>query len=305
MKNYRVASTKLAEDKEMTMQELIEEFRLSLGRERQNTALAYYAGVRQLYVHLATIGLNDWVSVTSEQVTGYIRDLSGGGQYRPSTVAQKCAAIKSFFRYLYGKGVVTQELLENVASFSVSAPEPRAPQILSQEQIERLFACVDGTTSGGLRDLAILQVLSTTGLLASELLSLDLTDFDAEGTSLSCPGQGGLRRNLPFSPVTEERIQRYLEHGRPLLVRSKDEQALFVNHLGARLSRQGLWLIVKGYAERVGIIITPRVLRHTSVVSMLRSGMELSQVQEALGYARSTSLQVYHQLVSCEEMIMV
>jgi integrase/recombinase XerD len=291
----------------MSMQKIIEDYRCSFGPGRQNTALAYCADVRQLGVYLErTIkeGINDWASVTSEQVLGYVRDLSDGGLCRPSTAARKCSAIKSFCRYLFSRGMVTQDLLDLVTSFSVSTPEQKAPQIVSQEQIEQFFASVNEKTPGGLRDLALMQ-LCTDGLRTSEILALDLTDIDREGKSLSCPSRGELRRILPLSASTGEIIQRYLEQGRPQLVRNTDEPALFVNHQGKRLSRQGIWLILKEYAKRVGTPITPRILRHTSVVAMLKSGMEMSQVQEALGFMRSTSLQVYTQLVNCEEGIRV
>ena len=100
-------------------------------------------------------------------------------------------------------------------------------------------------------------------------------------------------------------IQRYLERGRPQLVRNTDEPALFVNHHGERLSRQGIWLILKGYARnRVGTPITQHPAA-SSVVTMLKSGMEMSKVQEAIGYTQSTSLQVYTQLVNYEEGIKV
>ena len=291
----------------MSMQEIIEEYCCSFGSGRQNTALAYCADVRQLgaYLdHAMKEGINDWASVTSEQVIGYVRDLSDGGQYRPSTTARKCAAIKSFCRYLFSRGMVTQDLLDLVTSFGVSTPGQKAPQIVSQEQIEQLFASVNEKTPGGLRDLALLQ-LCTDGLRTSEILALDLTDIDREGKSLSCPSRGELRRILPLSTSTREIIQRYLERGRPQLIRNTDEPALFVNYHGERLSRQGIWLILKGYANWVGTPITQRILRHTSVVTMLKSGMEMSKVQEAIGYTQSTSLQVYTQLVNYEEGIKV
>ena len=121
----------------MSMQKIIEEYRCSFGCGCQNTALAYCADVRQLgaYLdHAMKEGVNDWASVPSEQVIGYVRDLSDGGQYRPSTTARKCAAIKSFCRYLFSRGMVTQDLLDLVTSFGVSTPGQKAPQIVSRNR---------------------------------------------------------------------------------------------------------------------------------------------------------------------------
>lgn len=267
-------------------QETIEEYQRSFGHERQNTALAYCADIGQLSTYLKTRAINDWTSVTAEHITDYVRWLSESGRYRPNTVMRKYAAIKSFFRYLCGRELITQELLVTMASLGVATPKPEAPQVVSQEQLNQLFASVDETTPSGLRDLALLQVLCTTGLPTSDLLDIDLTDIDLEGASLSCRcGRGANRRVLPLTAGTCKRIQHYLENGR--CVRSDEEQALFVNHLGDRLSRQGLWLIIKGYGERIGLSITPRVLRHTYVVSLLRNGKSVNEVQQALGCSHS------------------
>ena len=281
------------------MQEIIEDYRRSFGPERRNTALAYCVDIGQLCAYLMTNEVYDWTSITTEHNLSYVQWLSECDRYRPSTVARKYAAIRSFFRYLRERDLITQELLVTMTSLGVATPKPEAPQVIRQEHLDQLFACVDEKKPGGLRDLALLQVLCTTGLPTSELLDLDLTDMNVEGASLSCRGRGANRRVLPLTSDTCKRIQRYLEQGR--CVRSEEEQALFVNHLGGRLSRQGLWLIIKGYGERIGVGITARILRHTSVISLLRS-MDVSQVQERLGCSRS-SLNVYLQFLSQEEVI--
>ncbi len=156
------------------------------------------------------------------------------------------------------------------------------------------------TTPGGLRDLAMLHMLYATGMRASELISLDLHDLDIEHATVLCPGRNGQTRRerlLPLSLVAIETVKRYLEEARPRLSRHEKEQSLFLNHHGERLTRQGFWLIIKGYARLAGITtITPHMLRHSFAILMLDGGMELRSVQELLGHAHISTTQVYCQL---------
>src|SRR5205085_9530007 len=132
-------------------------------------------------------------------------------------------------------------------------------------------------------------------------VSLDLGDFHARQATVICPGRNGRNKRtrvLPLSSTAVEAPKVYLELARPrLLARHQDEQALFVNHHGERLTRQGFWLIIKGYARQAGITaITPQMLRHSFATLMLQKGMELRSVQEMLGHAHLTTTQVYSQL---------
>jgi hypothetical protein len=110
------------------------------------------------------------------------------------------------------------------------------------------------------------------------------------------------RVSVPLRVVAVEAIQRYLTEARPRLVRRESEQALFLNHHGEHLTRQGFWLIIKGYAREVGITaITPHMLRHSFAILMLNEGMELRSVQESLGHAHISTTQVYSQLVCAQQ----
>jgi integrase/recombinase XerD len=151
----------------------------------------------------------------------------------------------------------------------------------------------------------MLQMLSATGMRVSELVSLNLDDFDAEHASVVCPGRNGRskrERVLPLSATAVEATKQYLESARlRLMVRHPEEQALFLNHHGERLTRQGFWLIIKGYARQAGITnITPHMLRHSFALLMLQGGMELRSVQELLGHAHISTTQVYSQLARTE-----
>ena len=267
------------------------------GGNNRNTILAYRNDLGQLCTYLVTQGLQNWSDVTREHIDAYLLLMSEEQSYRPTTIARKLAAFKSFFRYLRNSGVIVIDPVEKLVSPRV---QKEFPQVLSSEQVSSLFYLVDQETNGGQRDLAMLRLLYSTGMRATELVSLNVDDFDATNARISCPGHGGQvkrERMLPLPPATIEALQNYLKLARPRMLRHGEEQALFLNHHGERLTRQGFWLIIKGYARQAGITdITPHMLRHSFAILMINEGMELRSVQELLGHAHISTTQVYSQL---------
>lgn len=287
------------------LQEAVDDYIASLSSKEygsnQNTIVAYRNDLNQLCAYLEQQGVDGWSRVAQEHLAGYPYEMREEQSYRPTTIARKLAAFKSFFRYLRNTGGITIDPLEKLESPHVQK-EP--PQVLTAEQISRLFLQVEVDTLVGQRDLAMLHMLLATGMRASEIVSLDTEDFDEEHATVLCPGHNGRikrKRLLPLQVAAVEATRAYLEHVRPRLVRRLEEQALFLNHHGERLTRQGFWLIIKGYARRAGIVnITPHMLRHAFAVLMLRDGMELRSVQELLGHAHISTTQVYNQFVHAE-----
>jgi integrase/recombinase XerD len=218
--------------------------------------------------------------------------------YRPTTIARKLAALKSFFRYLDATNLIEDNPVEKLSAPRI---QKELPSILSAEQIARLFLQVEVTTPAGRRDLAMLHLLYATGMRVSELVSLNLEDLNRDPASVVCPGRNGRskrERVLPLPPVVLEAVEQYLLVARPrLAMRHPEEQSLFLNHHGERLTRQGFWLIIKGYAKQAGITtITPHMLRHSFAMLKLDEGMELRSVQELLGHAHISTTQIYTQI---------
>ncbi len=287
------------------LQEAVDEYIASLslkeqGREgaNQNTIVAYRNDLNQVCVYLKRLQIENWQQVTREHITDYLQEMREGQAYRPTTIARKLAALKAFFRYMQNTGIITSDPIEKLDAPRV---QRELPHVLSQEQIASLFRQVKVETSAGQRDLAMLHILCATGMRVSELVSLNLADFDAELATIVCPGRSSRskrERVLPLSPETVEATEHYLATARPLLVtRHPEEQALFLNRHGERLTRQGFWLIIKSYARQANIAeITPHMLRHSFAILMLQGGMELRTVKELLGHAHISTTQVYSQL---------
>ena len=287
------------------LQEVIDKYIASLSsNERgqsgtnQNTLVAYRNDLKQVCAFLARKQIDDWQQVTQEHIANYLQEMRDAQAYRPATIARKLAALKTFFRYLASNGIITNDPIEKLNAPRI---QRELPHILSHEQIANLFRQVDAETPAGKRDFAMLHMLYATGMRVSELISLNLDDLDAEASTIVCLGRSGRSKRvrvLPLSTDVIEATSRYLKSARPgLVARHPKEQALFLNHHGERLTRQGFWLIIKGYARQAGITeITPHMLRHSFAISMLQGGMELRSVQELLGHAHISTTQVYNQL---------
>ena len=265
------------------------------GSANRNTIMAYRSDLDQLCDYLIEQGIEGWPQVTREHIADYLLKMREGRAYRPATVARKVAALKSFFRYLLDSGMIVHNPIEKLDAPRV---QKDLPQILSSEQIADLFRQIEDTTQGGLRDLAMLHILYATGMRASELVSLNVEDVDVELGMINYAIRGGkTKRALPLSQIAVEMLRRYLEIGRSRFTRNFGEHALFLNHHGERLTRQGFWLVIKGYAQRAGIErITPNMLRHSFATLMLKEGMDLRHVQELLGHAHISTTQIYNQL---------
>jgi integrase/recombinase XerD len=137
----------------------------------------------------------------------------------------------------------------------------------------------------------------------TEIVSLRAQDLDLEQSVLYCSGKDGQVRVLPFNGETREVLAQYLETGRPHLAKNNDEEALFLNHRGQQLTRQGLWLIIKAYARQAKLKgdVTPHTLRHSFAAHKLEDGADLQRVQQLLGHANISTTQIYTQITEEEE----
>ena len=149
----------------------------------------------------------------------------------------------------------------------------------------------------------MLTLLCTTGLRASEMVALDVAHLDWDARTVTCVRSRRKNTQLGFDDDVAAALRLYLDEGRPRLAQNPDETALFLNHRGGRLSRQGFWLIVKAIARAAGVeaVVNPRTLRHTAATGMVRRSSDLTQVQADLGHASPTSTRVYAQMAGRQE----
>jgi len=282
------------------MDHYLEQFLNSLAVEKrysENTISAYKNDLSQFGEFLRTRDGSggDVSQVTPETVAAYVEDLQHGqNTYAPSTVARKIAAVKSFFHSLVEQGVITNDPAARLNSPKV---KKHIPKTLSQGDMERLLAAP--ARSGGpkaMRDRALLELLYATGMRVTEVVNLALADVDWGNRMVSCPGKAERRRQIPLG-LAYDPLDEYRQHGRPSFARDDSPDMLFLNHRGQKLTRQGVWLILKEAAEVAGLDgdVTPHTLRHSFAKHKLGQGEDLRRVQELLGHANLSTTQVYRQ----------
>ena len=175
------------------------------------------------------------------------------------------------------------------------------PKPISVSQVRRLLEQpTKRDTPEAKRDTAMLELLYASGMRVSELVSLNLNDIDIEGGYVRCFGKGHKERLIPIHKRATSAVEEYIKEAHPRLAHGKDEPALFLNARGERLTRQGLWQILKGYAKSAELEtdVTPHTLRHSFATHMLNGGADLRSVQELLGHANISTTQVYTHLTT-------
>lgn len=209
-----------------------------------------------------------------------------------STISRNLASLRSFYHFL-----LREEAIQSDPTVHIESPkiEKRLPKVLSIDEVERLLCSPDTTTSVGMRDKAMLELLYATGLRVSELVSIRVSDVNLSTGYLKCMGKGSKERIIPVGEIAQSALLGYLASARGLLLRSQPSDALFLNHHGHPMSRQGFWKILKKYAHAVRIIkdITPHTLRHSFATHLLERGADLRAVQEMLGHADISTTQIY------------
>lgn len=206
--------------------------------------------------------------------------------------ARRLSGIKSLYNYL-----LVTERVEQLPTESVDAPkaERLLPDVLSVEEIDALLRTFDITTAKGCRDSAIVEVLYSTGLRVTELVTLRINDlFFGEGY-VRVIGKGDKQRLVPISSAARDKIQLYMEFRKP---EKPSEPTLFLNNRGKPLTRVMVFTIIRQAAERAGITksISPHTLRHSYATHLLEGGANIRQVQELLGHESISTTEVYTHL---------
>jgi len=214
------------------------------------------------------------------------------------TVARQLVTLRNFFRFAQMQGLISAD-----PSINLESPKIRRtlPGYLRLEEVERLLKQPDEKTALGLRDRAILEVLYSTGLRVSELISLRVSDLDAKVGCVRCIGKGDKERIVPTGRKALAMVEKYLREARgQLSSRGKPSSpALFVNRRGGTLSRVGVWKILSAYGRRAGLrmAIKPHMLRHSFATHLLERGADLRSVQLMLGHADISTTQIYTHVV--------
>ena len=293
--------SKLRRPEVTAMLKRVDDFLVFLSVEKgaaTNTIAAYRNDLQQLVDYIRERERPGWQQVDRPTVQDFILDLKQRG-YTETSVARKVAAVRSFFGFLAAEGILPANPTDGLTSPRVGKSLPKA--ISPNEVDELLEQPARRNTPEAKRDRAMLELLYATGIRVTELVSLDVSNVHlGPQPFVRCIGKGAKERTIPMHEQALEALRSYLDEARPALVRNKNELALFVNRRGERLTRQGFWLILKGYTKAANLSrdITPHTLRHSFATHMLHGGMPLRNVQEMLGHANISTTQIYTHLTS-------
>jgi integrase/recombinase XerD len=255
----------------------------------RNSIDAYRRDLLRLHDDLSGRAGIDPLAADAAALASHLRALRRSG-LSPRSIRRALSACRGFYAHLVEEG----ERPENPAATLLPPRRLRElPRVLSEAEVEALLAAPDPATPLGLRDKAMLELLYATGLRVSELVGLTLGQLRMDQGFLTAFGKGSKERIVPVGEAAEAWVTRYLRVARPLLARGRPEQ-VFLNHRGARLTRQGFWKILGGHGRAAGVRqVSPHVLRHSFATHLLEHGADLRAVQMMLGHADISTTQIY------------
>ena len=209
-----------------------------------------------------------------------------------NSISRNLVAVKMLYRFLLMEGLIKEDITSFIEFPRVSK---KLPHVLSLREINLLLNEFNFKGKLGLRDWAVLELFYATGMRVSELIYLKISDINMENRMLKCLGKGSKERIIPFGDKAHQSLNLYLNRLRPKLVKNPDENILFLNSRGKRLSRQGVFYLVKLYAQKARIEkkVTPHTLRHTLATHLIENGADLRSVQEMLGHSDISTTQIY------------
>ena len=254
----------------------------------RNSVAAYRRDLEALLTQLAGRGL---AAALQDDLLVALRRMRTAGR-SPRSVARWLVAVRGYYTWLAQEGAIA----ENPAA-RLTPPKvwKTLPKVLDGSDVVRLLEAPDRAEPRGARDAAMLEVLYATGLRASELCGLRLSDLRLDAGYLRCVGKGSKERVVPLGAEASLALQTYLGSGREALLAGKRTETVFVGRAGRPLSRQGFWKLIKAHGRRAGIraSLSPHVIRHSFATHLLENGADLRVVQMLLGHADISTTQIY------------
>ena len=268
-------------------------------KSSENTLMAYKRDVMAFHKYMTSHGSSIEAATETDVIT-YIMDMNKEGKTR-ATTNRKLSSIRSCYEYLIKKGVVDKD---PTAGIKTARTVRQELDYLTIDEVNLLLAQPDSSIKGK-RDKAILEVLYGTGLRVIELIDMNYGDLNMKMGFIQCTGAHGRPRIVPLGSYARTAINDYLRDSRTALLRDEEnkeseDRPLFINYMGERLTRQGLWKVLSEYGKKAGLgtRITPHILRTTFAVHMIQNGADIKTLQELMGYDDVQAMQAYLELVN-------
>jgi integrase/recombinase XerD len=286
------------------------QFLLVEKRVAKNTLLSYERDLKTYLHYLKNVeAIETGNQIQRAHIVHFLSFLKEQGK-STKTLARHVASIRAFHQFLLREQVANQD-----PSVLIEPPklERSIPKVLSLKEVEKLLDFPNGQGHFGLRDKAMLELLYATGIRVSELIQIDVDHVNVTMGFVTVSGNNK-ERIIPIGKTAAEALKDYMDKGRINFLRKNHavnfleenhlNTALFLNHQGKRLTRQGFWKILKKLAQEAGIEseLTPNTLRHSFATHLLENGADLKAVQEMLGHADISTTQIYTQVTKTRLM---
>lgn len=273
---------------------VLDEFMTYLCLEKnysEHTVSEYEKDVKEFLQFLIVEGIIDLQDVTYSEARLYITRLYDNN-YSRTTISRKISAIRSFYKFANARFQISDSAFRLLHH---PKKEERLPAFFYEQELEILFKSCEGDDARSMRDRALLELLYATGVRVSELVSIELTDIDHFLGIVKVMGKGRRERYVPFGSFAHEAIEGYVEKARPVLMKQKKHQSLFVNLRGDPLTDRGVRYVLNELMERASLHtkIYPHMIRHSFATHLLSAGAGIRTVQELLGHSHLSSTQVY------------
>jgi integrase/recombinase XerD len=260
------------------------------GSFSKNTSSAYIRDLTTFNTYIEESYKRELTEVTKTMILTYVLDMQKKSK-NASTVSRSLSSIKSFYKYLEKERKINKN-----PSNGIQAPriEKKMPQFLTVEEIEKLLNEPNIDTVKGCRDKAMLELLYSTGIKVSELLSLKISSYSRYSDSLRIVNKKN-SRHVPVGETAKTHLEKYINQYRQSLNPEEGEDTLFLNVNGKTMSRQGFWKLIKSYAKSVNIEkdITPQIIRNSFVVHLLQNGADIGTLNSLFGQNNISMIQSY------------
>lgn len=255
----------------------------------KNTILSYKNDLNDLYLYFN----EDIINNNDSEMTKYIYSLK---ELNARSLAHHITVINSFYEFLISEEIIQINPCEGIKSPKLPN---KLPNYLTEDEVDKLMN-INLETPYSYRNKAMFELLYATGLRVSELVSLKFNDIDLNNDFVRVIGKGSKERIVPVSDLAIKWLSIYLNQYRPIILKNRDSEYLFISNALKPITRQGFFKIIKQEVKRAGINkdVSPHVLRHSFATHLLNHGADLRVIQELLGHSDISTTQIYTHLVN-------
>ena len=257
-----------------------------------NTIKAYRSDLNNFSEFLEDRGIKRFQDLRASMIIDYIEWGKKEKRLSENSISRGLVTMKMFYKYMVMEGKISKNPMSSISSLKL---QKRLPEVLHYKAVEKMLQTPNCNEKLGIRDKAILELMYATGARVSEVASVKVSWVSLDYGYIRCQGKGSKQRLVPIGAKAINSVKKYLEEVRPLLIKGKDDETLFLSRTGKKLRRENIWELVKKYADRAEIQpnISPHTLRHSFATHLLEGGADLRSVQEMLGHVNISTTQIY------------